>query len=299
MVFLKRFNFIFVVFIFLISACTPIAKLKIDTIKPVTNPIPYFANNVSFVNLENDINNDLEDDSAIVNIIFNEFLLGVDDIVKKSPRIDSQNVFKANNYISRELFYNDDNNIAWNRIKKLNICKNSDIVFMLDSIYIFMEGNNIEKIFNYDHYEYYKYRKFIVLAYFTTIDIKHKRVIDKYNYNDTLLWENMNVDINTLENDFPDITNSLKISSYWLGYDFASRAFPYWATQERILYVTGNNDFKKAARLFNENKFIEASKIWEKYVKFKDSEIVSRATYNLALASEMNESLDTAIEWLL
>ncbi|GEM_PF-987505 len=299
MLFFKPNNIILIILLIVIYSCNPITKVQIETIKPASNPIPFYANSVSFVNLENDINNDSEDDTVIVNMIYKEFLLGVDDIVRNSPRIDSQNVYKANNYLPKNLFYYDDNKVNWNKIKKLDICKNSDILFLLDSIYIIMESNNSEKIFNYNHYEYYKYRNFLVSAYFTTIDIKHNKVIDKYNYKDSLIWEDANVDINILEKNFPDVRESIKITGYWLGYDFASRVFPCWIPQERTLYVTGNRDFIKAAQLYKENNYIEASKIWEKYINYYDKEIVSRATYNLALVCEMNGLYDDAVKYLI
>jgi len=296
---IKLNNFFVIILFIVICSCNPITKIQIETIKPASHPIPYNTQNVLFVNLENDINNDLQDDSVLVNMIYNEFLLGVDDIVRNSPRIDSQNVYKAHNYLSKNLFYNDDNSVNWNEISRLNICKNTDVLFLLDSVYIIMDSNNSEKIFNYDHYEYYKYRNFLISAYFTTVDIRNKKVLDRYNYRDSLLWEDTDVDINILEKKFPDIKKSIKISGYWLGYDFASRVFPYWIQQERTLYVTGNRDFNKAAQLFNKSDYIEASKLWEKYLNHYDKELVSRATYNLALVCEMNELYDDAIKYLI
>lgn len=298
MVLVKRISLISLILV-IFSSCEPISKIHIETIKPASKPIPYFAKSVSFINLENDINNDSEDDSIIVNTIYNEFLLGVNDIVNKSPRINLNNIFSTNNYLSKDLFYDSNNNIKWDDISKLETCNKSDIVYLLDSIYIVMEENKTKKVFYYDHYEYYKYRKFFSSAYFTALDLKHKKIIERYNHKDTLLWENMNADINIIENNFPDIKKSLKIFGYWLGYDYAARVFPFWVQNDRILYVTGNRDFKKAANLFNENKFNEASKIWNKYINYYDKEIVARAYYNLALVSEMNGKLDNAIEYLI
>jgi len=72
---------------------------------------------------------------------------------------------------------------------------------------------------------------------------------------------------------------------------------PHWVNQTRYYYQTGNKEIDTAIPLIQNNKWEEATAIWTKYASIRSKRIRSKVEYNLALAAEMNDDTDRAIEW--
>jgi len=81
------------------------------------------------------------------------------------------------------------------------------------------------------------------------------------------------------------------------GYSYSKIFAPYWTTEERVWYPTGDANFYKAGKLANEGKWLEASVIWQKLAYSENMRIAAKASLNMAVASEMLDKIDIAIVW--
>jgi hypothetical protein len=136
-----------------------------------------------------------------------------------------------------------------------------------------------------------------ISAFWSVYDLIEKKRLDKYNYTDTLYWERVGYMKAEVDNNMPGVEQCIREASYFAASDYAKRVFPGWQTELRYYFISGNTDFKIAAELVKNNKWEEASALWEKYTKDIDKEIASRACFNLALANEMLGNIDIAIAW--
>jgi len=66
---------------------------------------------------------------------------------------------------------------------------------------------------------------------------------------------------------------------------------------ERDYFVKGTDNFKIAKRKAQTGKWDEAGNLWEREVSNPDAKIAGRASYNMAIISEINGSVDEALGW--
>ena len=65
----------------------------------------------------------------------------------------------------------------------------------------------------------------------------------------------------------------------------------------RSVYTRGSDNLKAAKRYINAGDWDGAAELWERDVNHIKSKVAGRATYNLALISEIEGDLEKAIEW--
>ncbi len=90
--------------------------------------------------------------------------------------------------------------------------------------------------------------------------------------------------------------NVIEISKI-LGTEYSQRVLPQQFTVSRSIYVRGSENLKAANRYINVGDWDGAAELWKKDVNNEKSKIAGRATYNLALISEIDGDLEKAIEW--
>ena len=81
------------------------------------------------------------------------------------------------------------------------------------------------------------------------------------------------------------------------GIAFARRILPYYVRVYRDYYVKGTNNFSMAMRKARTGNWDEAGQLWLKETTNNSPKIAGRAAYNMAIISEINGSLDVAIDW--
>jgi hypothetical protein len=106
--------------------------------------------------------------------------------------------------------------------------------------------------------------------------------------------------------DFPaDLAENMKIkiaannSSIFMGQSFCAKIIPTWTPVERMYYTTDNKDMREAEKFALNSDWLKAAEIWNKQTKSQNLLTVAEATYNMALACEMEGKLDAAIDWLV
>jgi len=81
------------------------------------------------------------------------------------------------------------------------------------------------------------------------------------------------------------------------GQGYAYRLLPYRIRVYRDYYVKGSNNFKIAKRKAQMGMWDEAGELWKQETLSHNMKIAGRASYNMAIISEINGDLDTAISW--
>ena len=103
----------------------------------------------------------------------------------------------------------------------------------------------------------------------------------------------------------PDLTDNMKIkmvvnnSSIFLGQSFCSKIIPTWIPVDRVYYTSSNSNMLQAEKLALNSDWLKAAKIWNTQTKSKKSMIAAKASFNMALACEMEGKFDVAIDWLV
>ena len=106
--------------------------------------------------------------------------------------------------------------------------------------------------------------------------------------------------------DFPSgLADNMKIrmvannSSTFLGRTFCSKIIPTWIPVDRFYYTSNNRDMLQAEKYAKNNNWLQAAALWNKQTKNKNLRIAAKASYNMALACEMEGNPDAAIDWLI
>lgn len=100
---------------------------------------------------------------------------------------------------------------------------------------------------------------------------------------------------------YPSKENTIRIFTQALGkmgYTYSSTLAPYWTEEERAWFVEGDYYLRKAGSLARAGNWTEASEIWRKLAYTDNNRIAARASFNMALAAELDDMLELAIEWL-
>jgi hypothetical protein len=120
-----------------------------------------------------------------------------------------------------------------------------------------------------------------------------------YNKTDTLAWEGEAASAKEMKRYLPDKNEAVLYGIEESAIAFAKIFVPHWEEVGRMLYLTGNYEMKMAQKLAMQNNWEAAAEIWTKFVDNKNKKIAGKATYNLALANEINGDIESAFEWIL
>ncbi len=129
-----------------------------------------------------------------------------------------------------------------------------------------------------------------------TLALKDDSLSYWYEQKDTLTFED---DDFQLSPSHKNVDNVLNNSSVYLGRSFGSKIIPSWLMVERIYYKSNNPEMLKAERFAMNNEWIKAAGIWNKLTKNKNEKIAVKASFNMALACEMEGKINAAIDWLV
>lgn len=81
------------------------------------------------------------------------------------------------------------------------------------------------------------------------------------------------------------------------GHVYASRIAPSWEWVHREFYGSGSPGMKKAKKMARRGDWENAAFVWKSLTTSEKTKVAKRATYNMAVASEMLGNYDLAIEW--
>ncbi len=119
----------------------------------------------------------------------------------------------------------------------------------------------------------------------------------RFVVSDTIYWEMNDFSLQDMYNALPSIKEALVEGGGATGERFAKMIGPLWTKDRRFYFLTGNKEADQAVALIKENKWEEASLIWNRFADNASSAFRSKIEFNLALASEMSGDLKKALEW--
>ncbi len=182
------------------------------------------------------------------------------------------------------------------------ICKNynTDALMVLERFSTkVMADYTSEKIVSDNPGYYYKNYASLDLNYNAFLRIYkpgEKEVVKTIDLNDTIYWEASDYTNERLFKQMPTIKQALINAGIKVALDVDNKLSPDWIADERGYFIfSEKND--KGQQLMQKDSVAEAEKYWGELAKSKNKNIRSKAEFNLALASELNGDLDSAIKW--
>lgn len=80
---------------------------------------------------------------------------------------------------------------------------------------------------------------------------------------------------------------------------YFNRIVPWYRREAREYYTSGSHEMKAAKKSVRQNDWNQATYYWEVETESQtDQKTVGKASYNLALASEIKGDIDKALEWI-
>lgn len=121
--------------------------------------------------------------------------------------------------------------------------------------------------------------------------------VDDYLQKDTLFWDAAGSSEDEVIEQMPLLHTAAIQSCYYAGMKYVERIAPIWNTQQRMLLVPNNWDFYKALEYTRQNQWLRAVEIWRKHAYGKNKRLAAMACYNMAVASELYDNIDAALDW--
>lgn len=123
-----------------------------------------------------------------------------------------------------------------------------------------------------------------------------KKVIDSYVFTYKRSFEESGKNKKQAVKLLPGKTKIAKIAGDYFLEKYMHRVAPYWKTTERYYYTPENEEMQKATEKAEAGNWEEAAETWENQTQNENREIARQASYNLALAYEMEGELEKAYQ---
>lgn len=136
------------------------------------------------------------------------------------------------------------------------------------------------------------WRNVFVTTSWNFYDLKIQELPYFYHRTDTIFWQ-YSLDGPKL----PKREQALEIASEIAGNVFADFLVPNWINVERVYYRPWNKEVKATRKLIADGAWKEAAAYWKPYTNDKIKRIAARGMFNMALAAEMENQIDAAIDW--
>jgi hypothetical protein len=172
---------------------------------------------------------------------------------------------------------------------------NADILISLD-YYTSVDGKNYQDVLQ----SYFVGNAWVLSSGFWNFYNLKTREFEFYHYHsDTIMWNvtgNFLIDAKKL---LPPRKDAVLNAAYISGINFRDLIVPHWVEVQRLYYVSGQTELKKTESMIKEGRWPEAAEIWEMFIDNPNKNIAAKSMYNLAVASEMEGDLETAINWTI
>lgn len=128
-------------------------------------------------------------------------------------------------------------------------------------------------------------------------DPASKAILDEYIYEDAIVFTGRGINPLLAAGALIGRKDAVNKVSNEAGHGYAMRLIPYRLRVYRDYYVKGTANFKIARRKAQLGKWDEAGELWQKETENPKMKIAGRAVYNMAIISEINGDLDSALGW--
>ncbi len=297
---------LFIIFSTLIWSCTVYREYPIDIFKPGEINLPenaesavliyrnfkypgdtlqhYYKNDGRLVKAKNDPENL---DSILVNECLTEL----------SKRLIAAKTFSEVEILPYNLFkpHSDEKlpDIPPEIIEKIALSTHADILISLEMFSVFYSKYSR----NYDQPET---NEVVTASVWGIYDLHRKNRIERISVIDTIYQNGYDNEGNFIAGyKLPSRNSALRTGARAASESYARRMVSSWQTVDRLYSIPPLPDFNDAAYYFEEGKTKQAIALWGKYVHERNGKLAINARFNLALAYEMLDELETAGKWLI
>ena len=128
-------------------------------------------------------------------------------------------------------------------------------------------------------------------------DVQNKNIVDENRFTDMKEFEAYGSSHDDAIRRLPSKSRAIKESGFFAGQNYGFRISPIWVKVRRTYFSGKYDDLKLAKSYVKAGNWDLAIEIWKDLLNHPEEKIARRATYNMAIASEIKGGLDTAIEW--
>ncbi len=284
---------VLLIIIMSVYSCGPVATvLNIESRIPARYPVDFENRSIALFVSDDALPNSgdflSQNDSLLMVVV----ATGIAKEFERKLSMDEGSVLVFNHYPGNERVYD----IKY--IQDLSFISNSDIVVILDSLRIGVPKvlDNIATVSKEVYGSYFMYAP--VFSETKVYDGTTAELLTNIRQNDTVYWELYS------RNDLRDavmlstVSNSSSSIAQSVGQQIVGKMFPSWIDQQRILFVSSKSESSNAYNLAIQFEWDKAMTIWLKETSHKDNIIVAAAAFNMAVACELTDRLDLALEWI-
>jgi len=284
------------------ASCASIEFLEIDVQKPAQNALPQTVQKVGVVNnagiqpdnvghkTKNYIN---ETEIRVANDSINEVLTDA-----LAQFLDEEGYFDKVSSFDRAL--RKDNSFLSERpidpviIRQISEALDAEAIISLDRLIMFSELNS-ERIGNGLTADVIK---LFIDAKFRTYSNEGVLLSSPVLFQDTLSWNGIRDGSYYLTDDLPTREGALYQGALYVASEMVKMFTPYWEKQNRWYYTNGGTQMRKASMKASVNDWRDAAIIWgELYEKEKNTKNKAKLASNIALANEMLDDIENALNW--
>jgi hypothetical protein len=293
--------YILILFPILFGSCYSVRQLEIEVLEPAEIELPGDLDNVSLINrtrypyLESS-SNPLEIVKStsldIDSIASHEYLTALGNVLISSPVLNATTPVDLRRFKPSDPF----SHLDWTTVK--NICDTAGT----DGI-VSLEYFQIKDTLWVDYLpEYYTYESVLQFQNFSLwriYDPFEKKVVDEYLLKDTLYWTSHGNTSDELVAGLPDKLSAAFESCFIAGEEYGFRITPIWVPVKRFYYTGTGRRMQEATAAFAKDSLDVAIAYWKELATASRKPLAARAAFNMALASELQDQLDVAVEWAI
>lgn len=139
-------------------------------------------------------------------------------------------------------------------------------------------------------------REVIMAGIWAVYDAKSGNIKQHESVVDTLYW--YKTDDTGMRIDLPPRVVALELAAGVFGENYAKKFISDWETVQRILIIPPLQEFKTAADHVARDEWVQAAAIWDRFTAKRYGRLAISAHYNMALASELQDDIDSALHRL-
>lgn len=122
-----------------------------------------------------------------------------------------------------------------------------------------------------------------------------KAILDEFIYDESIVFHGRGINPVAAAEALTGRKDAVKEVSNRAGHGYATRLIPYQIRVMRDYYVKGTGNFKIAKRRARAGNWDGAGELWLKETENRKGKVAGRATYNMAIISEINGDVDAAL----
>ncbi|MDE5760060.1 MAG: tetratricopeptide repeat protein [Bacteroides sp.] len=303
----KYFHYLLGTALLLLSGCQSIEQLSIDYMLPAEVSFPTTLKRVAVVN-------------NMPNVPDNKLIAGEEEKNKSAHEMTRlTNYYNGNAAITTEALA--EALAAENYFEEVVICdsalRSRDITprestLTQEEASELVQDLNVDFLIALENVQMRSIRKISYMpawgVFHGTVDVKVYPTVKIYlpnrkgpmttiNANDSIFWEEIENKEALVRARLIGEEEMLKQASGFAGTVPVKHLLPYWKSSNRYLFSGGSVNMRDGAVYAKEENWTEAIKLWQQTYQTKKGKTKMYAAYNTALGYEMQDSINTALEW--